>query len=157
MLYIHQEAGDNLDKGISWLLGGLCSDAWRPRGSVNSINAFIIQKLLTCSSHVGLVVMVAVAMDNVHGYLCKRCVWMFHYLSSFYWLQIWRKWSVATKNLSFGVRFATCYLSHLHSSRWNWLSLLLPEWRGWNPRSVIDAASMQHRQNITSDWHLNGW
>lgn len=71
ILYIHHETGGDLDQGNSRLLGGLCSDAWRPRGPVNSINAFIIQNLLTRSSHMGLVVMVAVAMDNVHSYMCK--------------------------------------------------------------------------------------
>lgn len=65
MFYIHQEARGELDQGNSRLLGSLCSDAWRPRGLVNSINAFIIQELLTPSSHMGLVVMVALAIDNV--------------------------------------------------------------------------------------------
>lgn len=49
MFYIHQEASF-----CSWDgLGGLCCDAWHPRGAVNCINAFIIQELLTRSSHMG--------------------------------------------------------------------------------------------------------
>lgn len=151
MFYIHQEAEDGLDESISWLLGGLCSDTWRPRGPVNSISAFIIQELLTHSNHMGLVVMVAVdTVQTTYGMCGCSPTWAasISYRSGGSGL-----WPPKT----FGVRLATCYLSHLYSSRWNWWSLLLPEWRGWNPRSVIDAESMQHGRNIISDWHLNGW
>lgn len=56
----------------SWIRASAGSwAAWAAMHDVNSINTFIIQELLECLSHMGLVVMVAVAMDNVHGYLCK--------------------------------------------------------------------------------------
>lgn len=47
MYYIHQEASVCSRGG----LGGLCSDASRPRGTVNCINAFIIQEADALKPH----------------------------------------------------------------------------------------------------------